>query len=190
MDDLQTDQQNQKSAGLGPEIVDQDTLRARQAAAQQQAAGDPNTANPANTAAPTSADVAKNADAIKEHIYDAQDDFVDVEKAVAASPAADHEGVKAALAKFKNRLEHLFKHAEHNAKVASAVPAPVAAAEAPAKTVSTATSDAHLNRGNGGAVTGNPGASFSQASAAQMAVEQGAEIPGVAKVPQPDVAVR
>lgn len=157
-----------------------------------------NEANAGNSAAaltgtPTSADVAKNSEAIRDHIDDAKDDLEDVEKEVKASPAADHEGLRGALDKLRNTFAHLVRHADHNVAVAQkleAAPAATETAAAPAKPVSRATSDAHLNVGNGGAVTGNPGASFTQASAAQVAVDQGAKIPGVATIPQPDVAVR
>lgn len=142
-------------------------------------------------AAPTSADVTRNAQAFQEHIEDAQDEFADVEKQAADSPAAGHTGLMGAIAKFKNTLEHLGLHATHVVGVAEkAEAAAPAAPAAAAATVSRATSDAHLNVGNGGAVTGNPGASFTQASAAQVAVDQGAKIPGVATIAQPDAAVR
>jgi len=141
---------------------------------------------------PTSADVTQNALAIQAHIDDVKDDFADVEKqAKKESPAAEHTGLMGAIAKFRNTLEHLTKHAAHVVGVAEkAETQPAAAAVESAKPVTRATSDAHLNVGNGGAVTGNPGASFTQASAAQTAVDQGAKIPGVATVPQPDAAVR
>jgi hypothetical protein len=134
------------------EAIDrQQAAKAAAAAAQQQQGAGP-------IGAPTSADVAENSEAIVEHIQQAKSEFADLDKAVQDSPAAEHGGIPGLLARMRDRLENLTRHAAHNAKVANAVPAPPAApiggltAAAP---VSTATSDAHLNRGNGGAVTGN-----------------------------------
>jgi hypothetical protein len=176
----------------------QEKLRQAQIAADQQQAAAAVDANKrtgliAGPPAPTSAEVADNSEAIQEHIQQAKSEFAELDTAVQDSPAAEHGGIKGLLARMRDRFDNLTRHAAHNVNVAKAVPA---APEAPiggitaAALASRPTSDAHLNRGNGGAVTGNPGASFSQASAAQVAVDQGADIPGVAKIPQPDAAVR
>lgn len=190
------DTQNQQGSNATLEAAGQNPNPDQDKTATNAAAGERNTTAQAT---PTSAEVADNAEAIQEHIDQAKGNFAEVEKAVSESPAAEHQGVRGALTKMRDTLEHLVRHAAHVVGVAKAVPATQTAAPAeggnPAVVgavapASRATSDAHLNTGNGGPVTGNPGASYTQASAAQVAVDQGAPIPGVAKVPQPDVAVR
>jgi hypothetical protein len=58
-------------------------------------------------------------------------------------------------------------------------------------TFSKPTSDAHLNTGSGGAVTGNTSANKQKAAAVLDEHDDGEDAaPGVAKVPQPDAAVR
>jgi hypothetical protein len=54
------------------------------------------------------------------------------------------------------------------------------------------TSDAHLNVGSGGAVTGNTAANVERAAAVKAAHDDDDQeaVPGVAKVPQPDALVR
>jgi hypothetical protein len=134
--------------------------------------------------------VVEDATAMAAHVDVAKSDFADLEKGVKDSPAAEHDGIRGLLERLRSRLEDLGKHANYNVTQAEKAAAADPAVTAPVVPRSKATSDAHLNTGNGGPVTGNPGASYTQASAAQAAVDQGAKIPGVATVPQPDVAVR
>lgn len=172
MTDTQQDPNKTENQAPNPTGADnakaQAALDAQQAKKEQQAAA-VNRANQAGPGlapqvmsggAPTSADVAGNSEAIQEHIQQAKSEFADLDKAVQDSPAAEHGGIKGLLERMRDRFENLGRHAAHNVRVANAVPA-TATQTAPiggltaAAPVSTATSDAHLNRGNGGAVTGN-----------------------------------
>jgi hypothetical protein len=141
-------------------------------------------------------DVVASAESLHEHIDDTKDDVADAEKEVLEKvPTEHHNAIREAFGKlhsaFSNLVRHSAWHLDQSKKAAQAGQ-PLGPGDAVyyAAPRSTATSDAHRNTGNGGAVTGNPRASFAQASAAQVAVEQGAKIPGVATEPQPDAAVR
>jgi hypothetical protein len=180
MEDLQQDPN--KTENQAPNPTGADNAKAQAAIDKQQAdkAAAVNRANQAGPGlapqvrigAPTSVEVAGNSEAIQEHIQQAKSEFADLDKAVQDSPAAEHGGIPGLLARMRDRLENLTRHAAHNAKVANAVPA-TATQTAPiggltaAAPVSTASSDAHLNRGNGGAVTGNR----STAPAPEVAVQ-------------------
>jgi hypothetical protein len=136
---------------------------------------------------------AENAEDLKRHVDFASGQFHQLEQAVQDSPAKDHGQVNELVARVRGVFADLKRHAEHVFRAEQNKPSspPATTTTAPGAPAPTrATSDAHLNRGNGGAVTGNPGASYAQASAAQIAVEQGAKLPGVATVPQPDAHVR
>jgi hypothetical protein len=125
------------------------------AAAQQAGAGAQKTPGELHA---SPADVVDTAEDMQQHIKVAQREFDELDTAVQSSPAADHGGIKGLLERMRTRLENLGKHAAHNvgvATVAADAPAAPIGGITAAAPVSTATSDAHLNRGNGGAVTGN-----------------------------------
>jgi hypothetical protein len=184
---------------------------------EQQQSGDPNaTENAAQINTTTNAnqgqlsdaelkaakgapDTVSDAQAIKQHILDAKAATEQAEQeAYKTIPVEHHNDIREMFGKVLGKINGLVHHSNHNVENAEAAAEAqqqqtaqnAGIAPGALRPATTATSDAHLNRGNGGPVTGNPAASFSQASAAQVAVDQGAEIPGVAKVPQPDAAVR